>query len=743
MDRTSTSCNRQRIGPGARTLAAVWLVGLSAIYATARGQGPSGDSPDGVEVLTRGPVHEAFAVPVVNDPKPGLIISRTPPEAVEEMPPDQKPAGDDVQWMPGYWSWDQGRDDFVWVSGIWREPPPGRQWVPGYWNPVPNGSQWVPGAWIPVGQAAAPLDAEVGLAQGEAAYLPEPPASLEAGPNIPRPSTEVFWSPGCWFWRQARYVWRPGFWAAVQPTWVWVPAHYVWTPGGCLFVEGYWDLPLVDRGILFAPVYYARPVYLQPAYVYTPTITIAAPGLVANLFVQPTYNHYCFGDYYDSRFLSVGVFPWFSFSYQSGPRPPAYYDPLFTFYASVNVRSNPGWASRCRDDYVLRRDNIAMRPPRTYIEQTRIVQNNVNITNNVTIINQGRGGRPGTGAGHGPAAMIGRPIEQVAMRRPEPGAARLERLDVDARRQWQSRSRQMADFRVERAGRELEATPRPGPGAARPAQAQQQLAQARPRPFAMSASPVAAPRLDRAPAARPARPSRPQDQAVSLTEGPARPVAPRPLADRPNAVVARPERREPPVGRVPGPMAPRERPMPAAQPLQARNPAAPFPRPQPGPGGAAPAAPHRGIRNDPSRPRTRTVPPRWPAGRSRRNSPASSAPPPRGRGPRVGRKDRGPVRPGTGLCGGRCNKAQKLALLSKGNSILNAPWPGDLRRHLARTAPPPAPRRVARPRISPARIPDSIGPFGRAGSQSRRGCIGYDLDGSRGHSGVHHDRRQG
>ena len=128
--------------------------------------------------------------------------------------------------------------------------------------------------------------------------------------------------PGSWYWQDTRYVWRPGFWAAVQPSWVWIPAHFVWTPGGYLFVEGYWDLPLASRGILFAPVYYAQPVYLQPAYVFSPSITIATSGLVANLFIQPSYHHYCFGDYYDRSFLSVGIFPWFSFTYSSGPARP-------------------------------------------------------------------------------------------------------------------------------------------------------------------------------------------------------------------------------------------------------------------------------------------------------------------------------------------------------------------------------------------------------------------------------------
>jgi hypothetical protein len=34
------------------------------------------DLPEGVEALTRGPIHEAFAAPVTGDPEPGLVITR-------------------------------------------------------------------------------------------------------------------------------------------------------------------------------------------------------------------------------------------------------------------------------------------------------------------------------------------------------------------------------------------------------------------------------------------------------------------------------------------------------------------------------------------------------------------------------------------------------------------------------------------------------------------------------------------
>jgi hypothetical protein len=54
-----------------------------------------------VEVLTRGPVHEAFAATVTFDPEPGFIAPRTPPDLIEELPPEQKPEGDNVEWIPG------------------------------------------------------------------------------------------------------------------------------------------------------------------------------------------------------------------------------------------------------------------------------------------------------------------------------------------------------------------------------------------------------------------------------------------------------------------------------------------------------------------------------------------------------------------------------------------------------------------------------------------------------------------
>src|SRR5262245_17538899 len=101
----------------------------------------------GEQDLARGPIHEAFAQPVVFDAQPGPVVNKGPPKPIPEMPPEQKPEGDDVEWIGGYWSWDTDRNDYIWVSGIWRAEPSGLDWVPGYWSRANEGWQWVSGYW--------------------------------------------------------------------------------------------------------------------------------------------------------------------------------------------------------------------------------------------------------------------------------------------------------------------------------------------------------------------------------------------------------------------------------------------------------------------------------------------------------------------------------------------------------------------------------------------------------------------
>ena len=111
----------------------VALVGICGDLAIGQAPAPNTDAP-GAQVLTRGPVHEAFAGMITFNPEPGVVVTKAPPDVIEEMPPEERPAGDNVTWIPGYWGWDDERSDFLWVSGMWRALPPGRAWMAGYWG---------------------------------------------------------------------------------------------------------------------------------------------------------------------------------------------------------------------------------------------------------------------------------------------------------------------------------------------------------------------------------------------------------------------------------------------------------------------------------------------------------------------------------------------------------------------------------------------------------------------------------
>ncbi len=306
----------------------------------------TGDDQD-VEVQTRGPVHEAFAGVVTYNPEPGVIVPKAPPPNIQEVPPDEKPAGDNVAWIPGYWAWDDDRHDFLWVSGVWRALPPGRQWVPGYWSKVDTGYQWISGYWA---------DARA----TETTYLPAPPATLENGPNIPAPAPDDYWVPGCWVWSDGQFAWRPGYWVGGQPDWEWVPACYTWTPRGYIFVEGYWDYPVERRGVLFAPVYYAGPVYAQPGYYYSPVVVIDLTVFPDYLFIRPRCHHYYFGDYYALSYYHAGFYAWFSFQSRHHG-----YDPIYA-HRSWEHRRDPTWRRDIIKTYNYRRNHEDARPPRTW-----------------------------------------------------------------------------------------------------------------------------------------------------------------------------------------------------------------------------------------------------------------------------------------------------------------------------------------------------------------------------------------
>ena len=324
--------------------------------------------PEGVAVQARGQVHEAYGEPSRAQAVQGVLVDRVPPRAIEEAPPEDKPAGDNVSWISGYWGWDDEAKDYIWVSGFWRVMPPGRNWVPGAWQKGAGGYRWVSGYWGVAAVESQPTE-----------YLPPPPNSLDAGPSIPAPDASSTYVPGNWVYRTSRYNWRPGHWIAHRPDWVWVPACYRWTPCGYIFVAGYWDRPLLERGLLFAPVRFTQPIYLEPDYVYRPAFVIQPDFLCGALFVRNDYCGYYFGDYFTAGYQRHYT-PWVSyrpnrFSYDAN------YDSSRGAYAGY-----VGWERNLRTLYSDRYNGDVPRPPRTLVQQNTVINNiTVNRTNNVFV----------------------------------------------------------------------------------------------------------------------------------------------------------------------------------------------------------------------------------------------------------------------------------------------------------------------------------------------------------------------
>jgi hypothetical protein len=411
-------------------LAAVLAVSIGLSWATVISQAqPADNDAPGAQVLTRGPVHEAFAGMVTFNPEAGVTVTKAPPDIIEELPPEERPEGDNVAWIPGYWGWDDERNDFLWVSGTWRALPPGREWLAGYWAQTPRGYQWTSGYWA---------DTTV----RETTYLPPPPVTVEVGPNIAAPSSDYGWTPGCWVWYQGHYAWRPGYWAQCRADWDWIPSYYSWTPRGYLFVGGFWDYPVARRGVVFAPVYFEPAVYARRGYVYSPTIVISLGVFSDHLFLRPSYQHYYFGDYYAPRYAQVGFYA--SFSFQSSRHG---YDPFYS-HQRWEHRQDRDWERRVEASYQYRRDNEAARPPRTWAAQRTI-------SPTIAESDQNR-------------MRVAAPIDQVAKRKDS--KVRFQPVAREERQQLAKRGQEVQKSREQRRTLEAKAT---GPIAQKPGEISQ------------------------------------------------------------------------------------------------------------------------------------------------------------------------------------------------------------------------------------------------------------------------------
>lgn len=212
-----------------------------------------------VQVYRDGPIHEAFITPSTGNNVVIQGISNTPPPEINEQIPPK--CHDSAIWIRGYWAWDVNLNDFIWVSGVWRRPPPEHFWIPGYWKQFDSSWGWIRGFWSQ-------------LPEKDLKYINDTPPDPKQEVISNAPNDNSFWLSGYWEYNEAsaQYRWLRGQWVDFSPDWVYVPAYYLWRPGGYIFIPGYWDYPLEVRGCAYISIRVA-PEY-RSTIIYTPAIIL-------------------------------------------------------------------------------------------------------------------------------------------------------------------------------------------------------------------------------------------------------------------------------------------------------------------------------------------------------------------------------------------------------------------------------------------------------------------------------------
>lgn len=227
-----------------------------------------------IQTHENGPVHEAF-ITKVNGSLLIEAINKKPPEPLKESVPKQRDM--QAEWIPGYWYWDIQFNDFVWVSGVWRRPPPGHQWNFGFWKKYDQEWVRIPGYW-----SRSP--------EQYTDYIQVPPPNQLDENMSPAINSNYFWVPGhwCFIFQNNEYRWVSGYWEELDPLWVFVPSHYVWRPGGYVYVPAYWDWTIEERGTPYASVSVDPDFRYQ--IVYEPVLIVQPEGVIRSIF--PNYPDY-------------------------------------------------------------------------------------------------------------------------------------------------------------------------------------------------------------------------------------------------------------------------------------------------------------------------------------------------------------------------------------------------------------------------------------------------------------------
>lgn len=93
---------------------------------------------------------------VIQSPAPAPVVAapvaQPPVVVLKEAPPPPRPEAmtpqpaSDYVWVPGYWMWRAGQQE--WVAGHWEVPPrPGARWVSARWEKQGDGYIFMQGYW--------------------------------------------------------------------------------------------------------------------------------------------------------------------------------------------------------------------------------------------------------------------------------------------------------------------------------------------------------------------------------------------------------------------------------------------------------------------------------------------------------------------------------------------------------------------------------------------------------------------
>ncbi|MBS0622125.1 MAG: YXWGXW repeat-containing protein, partial [Verrucomicrobia bacterium] len=160
-------------------------------------------------------IHEAYLTPISGEVA-SVVIDQAPPEQEEEAEPS-KGSQPGEKWIAGYWSWNDEENDFEWVGGVWRKPPPGQYWIPGEWDSLDGSWMWLNGFWS---------DRQL----ADLRPIPQAPPPAQEKEIDEAPSDNLFWKSGYWKWDGKVYHWQKGSWAPFEQDRIWIPPHYEWRP---------------------------------------------------------------------------------------------------------------------------------------------------------------------------------------------------------------------------------------------------------------------------------------------------------------------------------------------------------------------------------------------------------------------------------------------------------------------------------------------------------------------------------